>query len=525
MKAVGLLVTCLCFATGCAYVGTWARQSHYRQQLKRSPGLGTAKHLLDESTFFVFGKVAAPLHGTADQAMAVVAFSSTERLDELVDASHAVRADSFYGLHLPAGAYTLVALVDRDQDGYLAAHEAVASRRLVLPEDAAERVVPDIDLQRVETGIEPPAGFRLEARRDPLLAESHFFPKGTLRTLDDPLFSPAIASLGMYAPASFLERAPMMFYALEEDLGYKVPVVFVHGIGGSARDFETIVGRLDRSRYCAWFFHYPSGGDLNQLSALFYEIFLSGNVMPRRDVGLVIVAHSMGGLVAREALNRYRGEEREVKLEAFVTIASPLQGHPAVVHARRAPVVLPSWRNLDPDSAFVARLHRKPLPEGTGYYLFTASGGMRRPWGEPTDGVVPLSSQLSVAAVREAHHRHDFAATHQGVLRDPGAVDRIVAAVESVRTPYPDDHIREIERGGYDIALGAGAFSATERFVLARFARYLDALVEGRLDPALPYQRQFVDECRGLRKPESPLALTWLRFDRAHRERWGDAAP
>lgn len=67
-----------------------------------------------------------------------------------------------------------------------------------------------------------------------------------------------------------------MFYALEEDEAHKIPVVFVHGIGDSARAFEPIISQLDRDRYKPWFFYYPSGGDLDQLAGLFYNLFLSG---------------------------------------------------------------------------------------------------------------------------------------------------------------------------------------------------------------------------------------------------------
>ena len=87
--------------------------------------------------------------------------------------------------------------------------------------------------------------------------------------LDDPIFDSSFSTLGMYDPASFLEQAPTAFYALEEDLGYKIPVVFVHGIAGSAREFENFVEHLDRVRYKPWFFHYPAGGDLDQLAELF----------------------------------------------------------------------------------------------------------------------------------------------------------------------------------------------------------------------------------------------------------------
>ena len=103
--------------------------------------------------------------------------------------------------------------------------------------------------------------------------KSLFFPAGTIRNLEDPLFDERLATLGMYDPASFLEQGPTMFYALEEDLGYKIPVIFVHGIGGTPRAFATLVARLDRFRYKPWFFYYPSGGDLAQLADLFLPDF------------------------------------------------------------------------------------------------------------------------------------------------------------------------------------------------------------------------------------------------------------
>ncbi len=88
-----------------------------------------------------------------------------------------------------------------------------------------------------------------------------------------------------------MEMAPMMFYALEEDLPYKVPIVFVHGIEGSITDFLPLLERLDRQRYKPWFFYYPSGADLDKLAQLFYRIFLSGKIIPLDEMPLVVVAH------------------------------------------------------------------------------------------------------------------------------------------------------------------------------------------------------------------------------------------
>ncbi len=144
-----------------------------------------------------------------------------------------------------------------------------------------------------------------------MLEQSLFFPPNTLRTLNDPLFDPAMSSLGLYHPAAFLEKARTMFYALEEEVSYKIPVIFVHGINGSARDFEAVLSNLDRTRFKPWFFHSPSGGDLNQMAQFFFNIFLSGSVIPAdENIPIIIVAHRMGGLVVREAINKLDNDHK-----------------------------------------------------------------------------------------------------------------------------------------------------------------------------------------------------------------------
>lgn len=72
-------------------------------------------------------------------------------------------------------------------------------------------------------------------------------------------------------------------------------MVFVHGIGGSIRSFLPIIEGLDRSKYKPWFFFYPSGADLEQLAEFFYQLYLSGDVIPQSKMPMIVVAHSMGG--------------------------------------------------------------------------------------------------------------------------------------------------------------------------------------------------------------------------------------
>jgi pimeloyl-ACP methyl ester carboxylesterase len=118
---------------------------------------------------------------------------------------------------------------------------------------------------------------------------------------------------------------------------------------------------LDRQFYQPWFFYYPAGTNLAQLSEFFYRIFLSGKVIPLRGMPMVVIAHSMGGLVVRDALNRYDGTGGGPSSVRLVTIASPLGGMASAAAAKFGAMIVPSWRDLVPHSGFLGHLHRKPL--------------------------------------------------------------------------------------------------------------------------------------------------------------------
>jgi hypothetical protein len=330
-----------------------------------------------------------------------------------------------------------------------------------------------------------------------------------------------MARLGMYEPAAFMEEAPMMFYALEEDLGYKVPVVFVHGIDGSARDFAGIVARLDRHRYRPWFFYYPSGNDLEQLGEMFYKIFLSGKTIALGQMEMVIVAHSMGGLVVREALNRLSGREGETRVARLVTLASPLGGHPAAAMASQGPVVIPSWRDVDPESTFMRNLRRKKLPAGLEYHLLYAFGNEQTvKLGENSDGVVPLSSQLCRGAQEESTIQFGFNATHTGILVDPEAIGRVLSVIESVRAPFPEEHMVELFKGGYGVPL-VGDYSPLGRHCIRHIGRWLEALASGRIAPVDEQHEHFLKVIHGTATASTPVEKDWLRFIKEYPQRTG----
>lgn len=500
---------------GCAYLDAVATQRSLKRELQSDARLRTAKHLLDRS-FFVYGIVDGP-PGHADESLFAIALSSDLQDDEIVDICREVRVGSFYGLHLPAGEYRILAVADRDGDGRAQDAEVLAGSTLSL--DARrfpQRVAANVDLSPALRPASPASPIAL-LEQPPSSApreESLYYPKGTLRSLNDPIFAPSMASLGLYHPAAFMEAAPLMFYALEEETGYKTPVIFVHGIGGSAASFAPIVEAMDRQRYAPWFFHYPSSMDLEQLSALFYDIFLSGKVIPASQNGVAIVAHSMGGLVAREALNRMSGAPEEPKVALLVTVASPFAGMPAASRGvSSAPVVLPAWRNLDPSSPFVARIFRRELPPSLPHHAFICARSERQFANERgDDGVVSLASQLRASESGPKTQLHRLVAQHAAVLNDPEAVEAIARLIGEAPNPTPPDYLARLLRGGYEIPAADARYNPLERHFLRVYGRLMLAVARGDAVPVGPFWERFVAVAQGRLPAELPAEIAWQKF-------------
>ncbi len=517
--SLSMLAALVISLTGCSYLGTMVSQAGYSLQQTASPEQRVFKHMLNRDTFFVFGRIEHARELNSD-AIAVIAVSDQFRDSEVVDVNHVARPDSYYGLNLPAGEYRLLVVSDLDRNGYYDETDVIGARTLTLNAEAVpDRVLGGYDIDLAARPDVAAGLFRVDVPKAAVRTESLFYPKGTLRSLDDPIFDPQMAALGMYEPAAFLEAAPMMFYALEEDAGYKVPIIFVHGIGGSARDFADIVAALDRTRYQPWFFHYPSGTDLHQVATMFHRIFLSGKVIPLAEMPMVIVAHSMGGLVVREALNLQTGATGENRVQRLITIASPLGGHPGARSGASAPVVIPSWRDLSPESEFIAGLHRKPLPAGVEYHLMFAFGDERSiKLGANSDGVVPLASQLSPPAQKEAAVQHGFDDTHTGILGNPKAIQEVTRIAAEVRAPYPEPHMRELMKGGYRVELGPD-YTAMEAYCIHNMGFYMEAIASGALKPMHPSQEHFRRAARGEVSAEGPAETAWIKFVRDYPDR------
>jgi pimeloyl-ACP methyl ester carboxylesterase len=258
---------------------------------------------------------------------------------------------------------------------------------------------------------------------------------GEVVTLDDPRFSDEAARVGLWRPVEFLEDYGAGIYLLEPYDPKRTPVLFVHGALGHPGNFQVLISRLDHSRYQAWVAYYPTAVRLEKAGAALGR-WLQALEVEYGFHRLGVVAHSMGGLVARAYLNHDPdGLGATIDSLAFVSIATPWQGHAAAARGvSRAPVVAPSWFDMAPDSPFLVWLLDTPLPRYATHDLYFAYGGSRRSR-IANDGVVTVASQLDLRAQQQARLVVGFDAQHRAVLDDPVVGDYLQRSLAGIAPP------------------------------------------------------------------------------------------
>jgi uncharacterized protein YifE (UPF0438 family)/uncharacterized alpha/beta hydrolase family protein len=511
-------ITCLILSTSCTYLKHASVQADYARLQKAEPSQRNVRHMIDRQNYAVIGKIQDPngIYRRDTSTKAVAAFSNRFKENEIVEVMHDVGSGTHFGLDLPLGDYVILVFSDRDHNRVYESHEVIGKSQLSLSKQNYPSMV--VTQHTIEIDNSSTIGWqpKIEVKETDVSQSSMFYPAGTIRELRDPIFSREISTLGLYDPAAFFEQVPTMFHALEEDVAYKIPVIFVYGIGGSPREFEVLVQQLDRSRFKPWFYHYASGGDLNQMAALFHEIFLSGNTIGTSELmPIVIVAHSMGGLVVRESLNLLDSGNSQLPRIEFISLATPFGGHPAAQSTNdTGMMILPSWRDLNPDNEFIRQLYRKPLPDNVTHYLFYAfSNEDSIKLGDNSDGVVPLSSQLRAQAQQQSSRQIGLNVTHTGILTDPAAIAAVLETLSEVKTGFPDDHMRYFFQGGYDVEIGS-VYTAHDQYYLRTYGRYMEALAKGEIEPIGLWQEELVPMLRGEAKPEFEPAKAWRKFIR-----------
>ncbi len=423
VAAVGAILT---GSAGCSYLRWRQARSQERTQLEKDPtNLVLEKVYAPEDCYGMVGRIQV---SEQPAALMAAAFSHTGRPD-LVGSVDVDRKRGYFAIFLPSGSYDLLFFADLNGDGLYGTGEMVG------------RTPPDspvlVDATRVGSGYVVPA---------PEVAIDLAHPRGApiavrvevggqdslVDSVDDPIFSPELGELGVYEPSRFLARTQRWLFSVGVPNFSRTQLVLVHGIDGTPRDFRALIAGIDRSRYDVWLFYYPSGLSLDQLGyALALAVGRLAAASKAPDVRVAIVAHSMGGLVARRAVNELCRDGRPSYLRMFASFDTPYGGVESVAGAvkRRAELV-PSWIDVAAESPFLTRLHATPLPKDLPFHLFFGWGDRHGHGpGLAGDGTITLASQLDPRAQSIATGVSGFGDTHVGILSDPQAIAALAQAL------------------------------------------------------------------------------------------------
>lgn len=248
---------------------------------------------------------------------------------------------------------------------------------------------------------------------------------GRVVSLDDPIFKPENAAIGFWLPLDFIDNIGGGIFFLEEYDEEKIPVLFVHGASGSASEWKKVIDSMDRERFQPWLLYYPSGIRLDLIST--YMIEASITLQNRHNIKQVyIVAHSMGGLVARSYMMKQAESKNQIKIALSMTINSPMKGmKSAKSGVKHSPIVVPSWRDVAADSEFIQKITAWNLPEDIPYHLVFSYES-----GKDGDGVVSMESQIPVYLQEEAEKIYGFNSGHASVLQDEKFIARFNTILE-----------------------------------------------------------------------------------------------
>ena len=398
------------------YLGFLQRHRSLENAFQNQPRVELLREISPEGCFRLQGPLA--LDRQQDTPLLAVVVSRRFGQDEVVVALELILGIPFYAAFIPEGKYTLFFFADLDRNGFFDSHELVGQTPPDHPVTVAVDQTQDgftVEAPKVEIDLERArvSDFPLRVK---VTSRAYIYD-----SLENDFFDPRYGQMGLYQPTALITHTQGFFFGLEDYDSRKTQVLFIHGIGGTARDWKFIVEGMDRARFQPWFFYYPSGLPLEKLGSLLARILIDFEKAfkdPNRR--LVIVAHSMGGLVGQAVVNKLCREGTPPYLKMYISFSTPYGGVEGVkIGVEHAPVVVPSWKDVASGSAFLDRLYQqKCSPEVPSYLFFGYRDDSLLKSRQSGDGVIPLKSQLDPRKQLTAQKVYGFDATHVGILND-----------------------------------------------------------------------------------------------------------
>ena len=335
-----------------------------------------------------------------------------------------------YELIVPKGSYRIAAFCDENRNLIFDEGEAVgqyaAAQEVSTPGGGVLREL-DFVISTLHTGsTDFPVGCAIPPKK---FGAIHCTSPGALADLDDPLFSDEYAFKGFWTPFEFFKEVGGNVYFLEPYDPNKIPILFVHGAGGSPRNWRIFLQNIDRDKFQPWFFYYPSGASIDSMSYLL--LWKLSNLQSRYGFQeLYITAHSMGGLVVRSLLVTF--PMACPRITRFISISTPWGGEElAEMGVKYSPAVVPAWIDMQRNSAFLEGIFQKKLPPTVEHTLFFGHKGNRNPLRPNNDKTVTLASQLDPRAQREAGMVYGFNEDHMSILSSELVLSQYNAVLEA----------------------------------------------------------------------------------------------
>jgi len=433
VASAALLVAAALLMTGCSYLEMVQRHRRLREAFEKQPRLGLVQEFAPEECLQVVGG----LHSdpNRDEPLAIIALSQQYAPNEVVGWRMVPGSVGYYSVLLPEGTYDLLVFADLNHDGFFGDDEVVGRTPPGSPLAVDRRRAQDgflLDGPDLRLDYEHPSVEDLPVPIKVAVTSQ------VVSSLDDDFFDPGYGVMGLYNASKFLEHTQGYLFSLEPLDADKTQVLFVHGAGGTPRDWKYLVSGMDRSQFQPWFFFYPSGLPLDRTGAILAELIERVAAGPQFKLErLVVVVHSQGGLVARSALNRLSVPRKPTYLEMYISMSTPYGGHDAAAAGiRRAPETIPAWYDLAPGSPYLRDLTSAPLPSDLPFYLLF---GYRDPGrvhvGPSSDGVVTIRSELDLAVHLRATRSYGFDVSHTGILTSPAVRDLVNELIASAAPP------------------------------------------------------------------------------------------
>ena len=396
---------------------------------------------------YIRGRVSYHADQTAPVLILLITVDGHKK-QQLVDFS-VLEQPGLYAFLVPRGTYYVAGFIDLNRNMRPDAGEIYGiygSPDPVAVDQAGMLNGIDLTLDRVIRKGEIDKDFWAQMQLEKSSASAYISAAGVVADLDNRYFTPDYAAKGLWEPYTTLREMGIGLFFLEDYDPGKIPVLFVYGASGHAQNWRPIFDRMDRQRFQPWFFNYPSGLDLD-----FVGSALEGAIQLLHDrydfEALFIVAHSMGGLVARHAILQNIYDDRQDYIRLFLTIATPWGGHRAAAQGvKYAPAVVPSWRDMAPDSDFLMHLYSRTLPPDVPYDLFFSYGGRSGMMDENNDGAVTLESQLDYRVQRHARALFGFNEDHVKVLSSEDMIDIFNTVLGERADGIPQKALRRLFR-------------------------------------------------------------------------------